>query len=385
MRQFYLKWLGDIDDARNKKSGYVPHTAPFGGGGGGPAWGSAYVIVPWLYYLYYGDSLVLQKHYEGMKHWVEYLGTRTDGDYIVVREEPNGWCLGDWATPEKIELPEPLVNTAYYFYVSQIMNKIAGILQYEDDKEHFSALADSIRFSFNHTFLNTETLNYWEGRQGANIFPLAFGMVPDSIHAEVLSNLIDHLTDIDEHFDTGILATPLLLDVLTDHHYNDLAYRIMDQHDFPSFGDYIEGKGATTLWENWDGRSSHSHPMFGSVVRWFYNDLAGINPVEEAAGFKRFKLKPVFPTDLDFVKCAYQSNYGLIRSDWMKTSEDVAWTIGIPANCTALVYIPAKSREDIRIDEASVDTFKEARLIRKENSWFIFEFKSGRYDIRSKM
>jgi alpha-L-rhamnosidase len=385
MRQFYLKWLDDIDDARNKKTGYVPHTAPFGGGGGGPAWGSAYVIVPWLYYLYYGDSEVLSKHYEGMKHWVEYLGTRTDGDYIVVREEPNGWCLGDWATPDRIELPEPLVNTAYYYHVSHIMSKVAGVLQNETDQKHFSVLSDSIRLSFNSQFLDPETLNYWEGRQGANIFPLAFGLVPDSIHKEVLTNLIDHLKEIDEHFDTGILATPLLLDVLTDLKHHDLAYRIMNQRDFPSFGDYIEGKGATTLWENWDGGSSHSHPMYGSVIRWFYSDLAGINPVEEAPGFKKFDLKPVFPEDLKFVKCDYNSNYGLIRSEWMKKTKDIAWTIGIPANCIAQVYIPSISREDIQINEKSIDSCHEARFVREEDGRFIYEIKSGRYDIRSTM
>ena len=385
MRQFYLKWLDDIDDARNKKTGYVPHTAPFGGGGGGPAWGSAYVIVPWLYYLYYGDSEVLYKHYSGMKHWVDYLGTRTDGDYIVVREEPNGWCLGDWATPDKIELPEPLVNTAYYYHVSHIMSKVAGVLQNETDRERFSVLADSIRLNFNNQFLDPETLNYWEGRQGANIFPLAFGLVPDLIHKEVFTNLIDHLKEIDEHFDTGILATPLLLDVLTDLKQHDLAYRIMNQRDFPSFGDYIEGKGATTLWENWDGGSSHSHPMYGSVIRWFYNDLAGINPVEEAPGFKKFDLKPVFPEDLKFVKCDYNSNYGLIRSEWMKKTKDIAWTIGIPANCIAQVYIPSISREDIQINEKSIDSCHEARFVREEDGRFIYEIKSGRYDIRSKI
>ena len=83
-----------MEDARNRKSGYVPHTAPFGGGGGGPAWGSAYVIMPWAYYCYYGDTVLLNCHYEGMKQWVAYLGTRTDTRGIIVREEPNGWCLG---------------------------------------------------------------------------------------------------------------------------------------------------------------------------------------------------------------------------------------------------------------------------------------------------
>ena len=104
LTNFYQKWFLDMEDARNHKTGYVPHTVPFGGGGGGPAWGSGYVIMQWAFYRYYGDKAVLETHYEGMKQWVAYLGTRCDSAGIVVREEPKGWCLGDWATPEKIKL-----------------------------------------------------------------------------------------------------------------------------------------------------------------------------------------------------------------------------------------------------------------------------------------
>ena len=129
MTQFYRKWFDDMEDARNRKSGYVPHTAPFGGGGGGPAWGSAYVIMPWAYYCYYGDTTLLSQHYTGMKQWVSYLGTRTDDRGIVVREEPNGWCLGDWCAPGKdMEVPESLVNTAYYYHSADLMSKIAAVL-----------------------------------------------------------------------------------------------------------------------------------------------------------------------------------------------------------------------------------------------------------------
>ena len=175
MTQFYRKWFDDMGDARNRKSGYVPHTAPFGGGGGGPAWGSAYVIMPWAYYCYYGDTVLLNRHYEGMKQWVAYLGTRTDARGIIVREEPDGWCLGDWCAPgKKMELPEPLVNTAYYYHSADLMSKVAAVLGKEEDRLHFDRLCTRIRQDFNTVFFNPSTYHYWEGRQGADVFPLAF-------------------------------------------------------------------------------------------------------------------------------------------------------------------------------------------------------------------
>ncbi|MEK7720467.1 MAG: family 78 glycoside hydrolase catalytic domain, partial [Bacteroidota bacterium] len=141
LTRFYQKWFLDMDDARNHRIGYVPHTVPFGGGGGGPAWGSAYVIMPWEYYRYYGDKNVLKTHYDGMKQWVEYLGTRCDSAGIVVREEPRGWCLGDWATPEKIKLSPELVNTCYYFHVTDLMARIAAVLGNQKDEKEFRLLA----------------------------------------------------------------------------------------------------------------------------------------------------------------------------------------------------------------------------------------------------
>src|SRR5690606_13433941 len=78
MASFYTKWIGDISDSQNRQTGFVPHTAPFNGGGGGVGWGSAYVIMPWLMYRIYGDKRLLSEHYEGMKKWIEYLGTRNE-------------------------------------------------------------------------------------------------------------------------------------------------------------------------------------------------------------------------------------------------------------------------------------------------------------------
>ena len=141
----------------------------FGGGGGGPAWGSAYVIMPWAYYCYYGDTVLLNRHYEGMKQWVAYLGTRTDARGIIVREEPDGWCLGDWCAPgKKMELPEPLVNTAYYYHSADLMSKVAAVLGKEEDRLHFDRLCTRIRQDFNTVFFNPSTHHYWEGRQGAD-------------------------------------------------------------------------------------------------------------------------------------------------------------------------------------------------------------------------
>lgn len=384
MTNFYQKWINDMDDARNKVTGYVPHTAPYGGGGGGPAWGSAYIITPWFYYLYYGDSRILNQHYSGMKQWVEYLGTRTDERGVVVREEPNGWCLGDWATPKKIELPPSFVNTCYYFYVTDLMSKISKILHQEEDAIYFQELATEIKKVINNHFFDKDLKQYWEGRQGSNVLALAFGIVPDEFIKGVLNNLAQNIQKKRGHLDTGILATPLLLDVLTKYGMEDLAFSIMNQRDFPGFGDYILGKGATTLWENWNGKSSHSHPMYGSVIRWFYQALAGIYPDEQSPGFKHVIIKPSLCGDLSFASADYNSIYGNISSNWKLEGGDLHLNVEIPANTTATIYIPSTSGATLTEGGRDIKEIVEIEYVKTENNRAVYKTGSGKYNFISK-
>lgn len=340
MTQFYRKWFDDMEDARNRKSGYVPHTAPFGGGGGGPAWGSAYVIMPWAYYCYYGDTALLEQHYAGMKQWVTYLSTRTDERGIVVREEPDGWCLGDWCAPgKKMELPEALVNTAYYYHSASLMSKVAEVLGKEEDRQSFDRLSDQIKRDFHTVFFNPSTHHYWEGRQGADVFPLAFGMVPKTEKEAVFNALVAHLDSLGNHFDTGILATPLLLKVLTDNGRSDIAFELMNQRDIPGFG-YVLDDRYSCLWERWEGKASRCHPMFGSVVAWFYNTLAGIRFDETAPGMKHLVIAPQPVGDLTYCRGSYQSLYGPVRSDWRINQGQFELTVEIPVNTRATVILP---------------------------------------------
>jgi len=370
MPQFYSKWINDIDDARNKKTGFVTHTAPFAGGGGGPAWGSAYVIMPWLYFTYYGDTTLLKQHYSGMKQWVEYLQTKTDKNGLITHEEPNGWCLGDWCTPDNIQLPEPLVNTAYFYHVADLMAKIAAVLGKNEDHIKFAGLAGQIQNNFNKAYFNTSTSSYWQGRQGSDVFALAFGLVPKEKYNAVFNALLDHLNKINYHFDTGILGTPLLLKVLSQNGRDDIAYKIMDQKDSPGFGYLLDSKNST-LWEEWKGGGSHSHPMFGSVVTWFYSAVGGIKPDPARAGWKHFMIEPKPVADLTYCKSSYNSLFGKIRSEWKKNDKgDLDVVIEVPANSSATFVLPGDHK-------AIKDNSGRDILVKILNGKYVAELQSG--------
>jgi len=352
MTRFFTKWIDDMGDAQNRETGFVPHSAPFEGGGGGPPWGSAYIVVPWLMYIYYGDRRVLEAHYAGMRRWIEYLKARTDQDGVVVREEPGSWCLGEWATPAKLEIPPPLVNTCDYAYVSRLMARIARILGRMEDVGYFSGCADAASRALNSRFFDEARNQYHNGRQGASVFPLAFDLVPQQHAQAVFDRLVEIvLGDNQGHFDTGILATPLLLDVLTERGRGEIAYTLMNQTPFPSYG-YQIAKGATTLWENWNGHLSHNHAMFGSVCAWFYRSLAGINPDPEQPGFRNIYIRPYPLADLTYVKAEYQSVRGRIATHWTRNAGEFRLNLDIPPGCVATVLLPAA--DPAKISEAGV-------------------------------
>ncbi|GAB3925283.1 glycoside hydrolase family 78 protein [Mucilaginibacter myungsuensis] len=368
--QFYSKWFDDIDDARNKKTGFVTHTAPFGGGGGGPAWGSAYVIMPWLYYQYYGDAAMLSKHYQGMKQWVTYLSTRTNKDGLITREEPNGWCLGDWCTPTGVEVPEPLVNTAYYHHVTATMSKVAKLLGKDDDRAMFDQLAGQIKVNFNKAYYHADKKTYWQGRQGADVFALAFDLVPDGSRKDVFNSLLNHLEKLNYHFDTGILGTPLMLKVLSQNDRNDIAYKIMNQQTGVGFGYLLDAKNST-LWEAWDSAGSHCHPMFGSVVEWFYTALGGIKP--GADGFQHFVVAPSAVTDLTYCKSAYNSLYGKIRSEWKRNADGTLQIlVEVPANTSATFVLPSGKTK-------AKDAAGKNMTVKQTNERSVVELPSGVY------
>ena len=378
MAAFYTKWLNDIGDAQNHKTGYVPNTTPYQDGGGGTAWGAAYVIIPWYMYLYYGDVQILKEHYNGMKHWMDYMENSLDKDGILRNQG-----LGEWVPPEMVEVPIDFVNTAYYFHCCTLMENIAGVLNDNSDKEHFKKLAEAAKENINHIWFNSKTSNYSIGRQGANIFPLGFGFAETGREDDVFENLVQNLLKNKVHFDTGILATPLLLDVLTEMGRADLAYTIMIQRDFPSFGYMIES-GATTIWETWLGDASHSHPMFGSVCQWMYQSLGGISPDEKNPGFKRSIIHPHPIKSLEFANTSYPSAYGDIETHWKWEGDNYYLNLTVPPNTSALVYVLADDSEKITEGDKSIDKSPFIQFQKMDGQNAVFEVQSGSYSFKSK-
>jgi len=314
-----------------------------------------------------------------MQRWIDYMTSQLDGNGLLVNQG-----LGEWVPPDITAIPETFVNTCYYYHNLNIMSRIAMLVGRPEQAANYRTAMENTRRTIHRHYLNSDHSSYSIGWQGADVFPLGFHITPDSLVNNVLTHLTNHLyTNRQGHFDTGILATPLLLEVLSEHDDSELAYTLMNQRDFPSFGYMIE-KGATTIWETWLGDQSHSHPMFGSVCQWFYEALAGIAPDPDRPGFQHLQMQPQLVTGLDYVNATYPSPYGMIKSHWYFEQEDFIWDITVPANCSATIYIPEVERGQISESERPAETQKGVTYAGRKNSRQVFNIASGSYHFRAK-
>jgi alpha-L-rhamnosidase len=400
MAAFYTKYIEDINDSQNPISGFVPHTAPFYGGGGGPGgWGCAAILMPWYMYLYYGDRRILEKHYAMMLSWMEYLSRHADQDGIIISEEPGSWCLGEWVVPhqfDKVEgsedflnmkVPAELVNTYYYTVSASIMTMVARLLKDENREGHFASLLNSLKTGLHQRFYNDKTGSYATGVQGSDVFPMAADGVPEDIKNRVIKNLVQNITQKNGGtLDTGIFGTPLMLEVLADHGEAETAYGILAQESYPSYG-YMLSQGATTLWECWEKENgSHNHPMLGSVVAWMFKYITGIKPDSQKPGFKNIVIRPCFLTKLDYAEASYDSIRGYIGIKWERLGSKIRILLDIPCNCSAEVHLPGKELSTIM--ESGIQIIDSGKLIRglsgisgftAQEDGIKIEVRSGRY------
>ncbi|WP_186757594.1 family 78 glycoside hydrolase catalytic domain [Echinicola salinicaeni] len=403
MAPFYYKWLRDMRDAQ-EKNGRIPNTSPtlVGGMGGGIAWGSAYILIPYWMNHYYDDKRILEEHYPSMKKYLQYLVNlaRTDKvpeEEFIINDFMSYWySLGEWCSPGRQDGPNhPVVNTFYYYYNAKLMADIALVLGKEGDARYFNSLSDTIKMEFNKKFFNTETFLYGTDSiyQTYQLLALAGGIVPENMEERVLKTVVDDVLARENHLNTGIIGTKYLWPILENGKQSNLAYKVATQKSYPSFGYWLENN-STTLLEKFNGENSHNHQMFGSVVEYFYKYLAGIrSPLEKGTtkGYRQIYLAPSIPEGLEFVNVTLETVSGKIVSHWKKTAFSFTYLVELPANTRGKVAIPVSGKKIHKLKEGDAVVWENGRFkagvdgiiaIEREGDYLMIEILSGKYDFQ---
>lgn len=329
-KEFYRKWLGDIADCQDEATGHVQYTAPYIPSGGGPGgWGCAVVEVPYTFYRHYGEKAVLEAFFPRMLRYFDYLDAHSE-DGLVVSDYPGAWCLGDWCTPGDIQIAPPLINT--YFAVKSMKRavEIAGLIGRESIIPDLEQRIAARKKAIVDRYFDPATGDFDGDIQGSGAFAVDIGL-GDS---RTFANIVEKYRRLGM-YDTGIFGTDILTRVLFERGEGELAVSLLANKKEVSFHHMMQ-QGATTLWEYWSGKKSHSHPMFGAAARYLFYELLGIRQAEGSSGFQNIVIAPRAAASLDFTKGHITTGAGRIAVSLKKEGGVLVCETEIPEGVAAV-------------------------------------------------
>jgi len=353
---FFSKWLADLA-ADQDPSGSLPWVIPNPLGGdstrfaGTAGWGDATVIVPWTVYLAYGDRRLLERQYPSMRAWVEYERRRAGADLIW---RP-GWQFGDWLAFHSDDPSYPgattgtdLIATAFLAHSADLLARAAAALARDSDAARYAELFRAVRAAFDREFVSAAG-RVGENTQTAYALALAFDLLPDSLVPAAAERLAADVHARDVHLTTGFLGTPHLLPVLSATGHTGLAYELLTQRSYPSWL-YPISRGATTMWERWDGirpdssfedpgMNSFNHYAFGAVGDWMYRIIGGIDGDPRAPGYRHSRIAPQPGAGLARARASLETFYGTLTSAWQRDGQRFVLDVTVPPNTSAEVTL----------------------------------------------
>lgn len=361
MTRFWPKILQDMNDSQTAE-GMVPSTAPtfveFSRlWSDCPEWGSASVILPFMYYHYYGDDSMIRKHYPMMKAYTDYL-EKTSENHIVMQG------LGDWYDfgPKRPgfaqNTPVPLSGTAHLYQNTQLMVRAAKMLGYEEDAAYYTRLGEEVNKAFHDTYFKEDSCIYGTGSQASYAMPLYMNMVAPEHRDTAIAHLLADIENKGFRLSTGEVGNRYMFQFLAQNGYNDYMYKMHNHEEVPGYG-FQKKFGATTLTEQWDPRqgASWNHFMLGAIDEWFFRSLGGIQIDENRPGGKYLIIRPEVLGDMTYVNCATKTLYGEVSVQWEVKDDEFVLKVEIPVNSEAKIYMPGQSKPQYEVKSGKY-TFK---------------------------
>lgn len=396
---FSRKFSGDV---RGTQAGtpyfgiYAPGTAQRSSSSGA-GWSDAGVIIPWTSWLQTGDTSVIDQNWTAME---KYIGAIESDNPGGLWKHNSGIPFGDWLSPEG-RTQEDLVATAFWAYDVNMMRQMAHATGRTEAEQKCDQLFGKIRTAFQKDFVhddgfvpsadnspspfgdinNPDAKSTGGDTQTGYVLALHMNLVPEKLRKAAADRLVAKIEANHGLLGTGFLGTPYLLEELAKSGHAKLAYDLLLNTAYPSWG-YLVEHGATTTWERWNGdrmrddpqMNSYNHYAYGAVAEWIYRYAAGIDATPLAAGFHKVVLHPLFDARIGSVEFSYASSYGVIRSNWSTRGQAADWNVTIPANATGWLELSAIEAAHYKLEGVPLS---ESKLAKALNGGF--ELPAGTY------
>ncbi len=407
MARFYGKYVQDIRDTQTNDGRY-PIVAPlmypptdddywFCA----PGWADAGVIIPWRLYENYADTRLLEQHWESMKRYIDFVyehnpdllwknrcgqnyGDHLNGDTMVWQN----WPKSGGAVPKEV------MATAFLAHSTDLLARMAGVLGRDEESKKYGELARGIREAFNHAYVKPDGTIQGDTQTGYAL-ALHFDLLPESLRQKAMEHMVRRIGDYGWRISTGIQGTNWMMMNLAAMGRSDVAYRLLNNREVPSWG-YMIDNGATTVWERWDGyvkgrgfqnpmMNSFNHYAIGAVGEWMWRNIPGLNPDPQNPGWKHFVIHPRPGGGLSWAKGQYDSIHGHIVSDWKIEKRKFTLKVHVPVGATATIYVPARSVAEVSEGGKSAEKAEEIKFLRLEDGAAVFDVEAGDYHFQSPM
>ncbi|MCD6286920.1 MAG: glycoside hydrolase family 78 protein [Anaerolineae bacterium] len=419
-RAFLRKWLKELSLEQfpdGKVGNFVPNPYRLATGiassffrmlDGSAGWGDVAVMMPWDLYWAFGDSHLLEHQYESMKAWVDFVQERARKVNWAKKFSPRFWSdktyrarqrynvdtgyhWGEWLEPgaslggetiHNVLKGNPLVATAYLVHSARTLAKTAALLGKEDDAAKYNALVERVKAAYIAEFIGKDG-RIQPDRQASYVRVLVFDLLTDELKPAIVGHLVRLIRSNGNHIGTGFLSTVFLCQVLAENGHLDVAYDLLTQKTIPSWL-YAVTKGATTIWETWEGisedgspKASLNHYSPGAVINFLHRTVAGIEAAEP--GYRRITIHPQPGGGLTGAKAAYESVQGLIVSEWEKKNGRMHMDVTIPANTRAVAILPGANASQVMESSLPVSEAEGIKNLVQSGTDVQMELGSGVY------
>lgn len=353
------------------------------------AWSDAATIIPWTMYVMYGDRELLAGQYRNMKAWTDCIRKidveKCGGNYLWT----DGFHYADWLALDNYHKDSCFgatdtyyVASVYYYYSATLTAKAAAVLGKKEDAEYYGTLSGHIKEAIRREYF-TATGRLAADTQTGLALALFFHLEPEFATKRLTDELLSKLKEENMHLTTGFVGTAFLCAALAGNGLSDAAYALLLNEDYPSWL-YEVNMGATTVWERWNsvlpdgtisdtGMNSLNHYSYGAIVEWMYRYMCGVNACEDAAGFRRFVVKPYVDARFAWTKMEYESARGKIVSGWRKTDEGYLFMLEVPFD-TEAEFVFTMDCKQVYVNGTACGAGQKEGCLR---------LKKGRYEIRA--
>jgi alpha-L-rhamnosidase len=381
---FTERFAGDIRDAQladGDFSNVSPDTIRVPGA---PGWSDAGVILPWTVWKRYGDTAIIDQHWDAMVRYLDYGETNSEA---YLWKKSHLFDFGDWLSfdskfPGDATTPKDLVATAVFKHSVDAVADMAEATGRRAASERYRKLAGQIRTAFIDAYVQSDGKISNDSQTGY-ILALRYDLVPGELRVAAAAQLQANIIRRGNLLTTGFLGTPGSLDALSDAGYAQTVYDLLLRTEYPSWG-HMVAKGATTIWERWNGdtgdvaMNSYNHYSLGAVSGFLFRRIAGLNPLEP--GFKRFEVNPVLDPRVESGGGGYDSIVGRLSTRWKRDAAGgFHLTVEVPPNCRALVHLPTRKLDSIREGRHAVRGNAEIQVRGLQNDRQVLEVGSGTY------